>query len=181
MMTTFKSLIEGATFLVVASISVHGQATVKSVLEPIHCPPLAMIPMVVERMAKDVKQSDIDSTVIYREREVASLYTQIKGRWLLYQVQGGWGSPKRSDRKIDMTIDEIGNTVISEKNKQLAVFQFKLRRDWQSIYTPIDGRSQSFFIGMTRGLMIELCQDTLVLNEAIGDGMEYVFRRIITN
>ena len=180
-MTILRSVIGGATFLVMASVSVHGQTTVKSVLESIHCPPLAMIPVVVERMAKDVKQPDIDSTVIYREREVASLYTQIKGRWLLYQVQGGWGSPKRPDRKIDMSVDEIGNAVISEKHKQLAVFQFKLRRDWQSIYTPVDGRSQSFFIGMTRGLMVELCQDTLILNEAIGDGMEYVFRRTITN
>ncbi|MVM32137.1 hypothetical protein GO755_18955 [Spirosoma sp. HMF4905] len=153
---------------------VWAQTIAQPPIKPIHCPPLEE-PARIEKVVNGVLYDGIDSTAL--QKEIDSTYAQLKGRWFLYQLQGGWSAPNRTDRQITMTIDELGHAVIVEQNKPLAIFQFKLRRDWQSIYTPIVGRNQSFFLGMTRGLIVEVCQDTLVLNEALGDGLEYVFKR----
>jgi hypothetical protein len=177
-MVRLVNVIRSGVVFMVVSVSALSQVPSPSALKEIHCPPLPML-VSVEKVVNGVSYSGIDSTLL--RREVDSVYTHIKGNWSLFQEQGGWGSPKLPSRKIALVVDELGNAVISENGKQLAVFQFKLRRDWLSIYTPLNGRSQSFFMGMVRGLMVELCQDMLVLNEAIGDGREYVFKRSVTN
>ena len=59
----------------------------------------------------------------------------------------------------------------------MAVFKIKLRKIWNTYYSPIEGRKQKFFTGMLRELLVEVCEDTLVLNEYLGDGEGYVFKR----
>jgi hypothetical protein len=174
-MIRFLNVIGLVLVFISQSVSVWSQVISPPSLKEIHCPPIEML-VSVERVVNGVAYSGIDSTLL--RKEVDSIYTHLKGNWSLFQVQGGWGRPKLPNGKINLVIDELGNAVISEQDKELISFQFKLRRDWQAIYSPLEAQSQSFFMKMIRGLIIELCQDTLVLNEARGDGREYVFKRL---
>jgi hypothetical protein len=173
-MVSFRNVSLGVLFLTAVSVPIWGQRVAQTPLKPIHCPPLE-VPTPVESFIQSKPGSSVDSTRL--RRDLDSTYARMKGRWYLFQIQGGWSGPKLPHREVAITIDEVGNAVIAEKEKPLAVFRFKLRKDWMAIHSPLEGRKQSFFIGMTRELIVEVCQDTLVLNEAIGDGMEYVFKR----
>ena len=155
-------------------MSVWGQTVAQPPLKTIHCP-FFKIPESIESTVQAPLHPRIDSTIL--SRELDSVYTQLKGRWYLFQIQGGWSGPRLPHREVNITIDRQGNAVISEKNQQLAVFRFKLRKGWQRYSSGIEARKQSFFNKSIYSLDIEVCQDTLVLNEHLGDGLEYVFRR----
>lgn len=173
-MTSFRNVIGEALFLTMVSMSVWGQTVTQPTLKPIHCPYFKR-PESVESTVQAPLHSRIDSTILLRELD--SVYGQITGRWYLFQIQGGWSGPQLPHREVNITIDRLGNAVISEKNQQLAVFRFKLRKGWQMYSSGIEGRKQSFFSKSINQLNVEVCQDTLVLNEALGDGQEYVFKR----
>ena len=173
-MTSFKYMMVGAIFLAMLSIRVRGQQAAQPPLKPIHCPPLEM-PVSVESFVQVDTLPRVDSTLL--RKELSSVYARMQGHWYLFQIQGGWSGPKLPYRKVNITIDGLGNAVIADEDKPLAVFRIKLRKIWNAYYSPIEGRKQKFFTGMLRELVIEVCGDTLVLNEYLGDGQEYVFKR----
>ena len=174
MMISYRYLIGGVIYLVMLSMPVWGQKVAQPPLKPIHCPPLE-VPIPIESFVHTEPGSGVDSTLL--RKELDSAYARMKGRWYLFQIQGGWGGPKLPHREVDIMINEFGDAVIAEKNKPLAVFRFRLRKVRTAYHSPIERGKHPFFSDITRELIVEICQDTLVLNQAIGDGLEYVFKR----
>lgn len=145
--------------------------------KPIHCQGLNEPPQ-IGKLINGVISSEIDSLAL--KREIDSTYQSMSGRWLIVQIQGGWGSPKLPTQPIELTIDNKGQTIIREANKTIGAFNIQLIRNWGGYQSPLNPEGQSLFSQHVHRLDIELCGDTLVLNEGRGDGMEYVFKRSIS-
>lgn len=124
-----------------------------------------------------VPSSLIDSVAL--EQQTEATYRSMAGRWSLVQIQGGWGSPKAADRQIELVIDTGGKSTLYAAGKTVGTFAIQLKRQWGGYQSPLNPKNQSLFGQYCHYLDIELCGDTLVLNEGIGDGMEYVFKRLI--
>lgn len=145
--------------------------------KPIHCQGSRGLPR-IDKVVNGVPSSFIDSVAIKQELE--STYHSMAGHWSLFQIQGGWGKPKAPTQQIELVIDIRGQSTIYAAGKTLGVFTIQLKRNWGGYQSPLNPKGQSLFGQYCHYLDIELCRDTLVLNESIGDGMEYVFERSIS-
>jgi hypothetical protein len=140
----------------------------------IDCPPLP-----------DLKL--IDSTII--RNDVASGYVQLSGHWQWVELRGGWGHITKITRPIYMVINQQGQGRVYENDRYISTYQVQLQRSFNHFYFKlvepiVTQREKPFFqfnqMSNSRGYL-RICEEVLVMGEAMGDGREWAFKRVTRN
>lgn len=88
-----------------------------------------------------------------------------------------------------MTINKQGEGKVYENNKYVSVCQFGLRRSYNHLYfrfteSAIDEKDKPFFQfnEMSNGTgYLRVCEEALIIGESMGDGRQWVFKRVSSN
>ncbi|HLL95933.1 MAG TPA: hypothetical protein VK404_13220 [Spirosoma sp.] len=121
----------------------------------------------------------IDSTII--RNDIASGYVQLSGRWQWVELRGGWGHVTKVTRLVEMMVGQQGQGSIYENGQYRSAYQLKLRRTNNHFYFLLSEKGQPFFNfrNDNQSGYLRVCNEFLIIGEAIGDGREWVFKRII--
>lgn len=138
------------------------------------CPPLSYINMDTAPKDSSLLKSSVDS--------IARLMT---GRWELLEISGGWGPYHPPARATEMVINQQREGDIYENGVWSAHFKLLLTRRWNSIRFKINEPGTPFFnFGFRQkslGGLLYVCDQKLIISDAMGDGTAYAFRRIAAN
>ncbi len=134
------------------------------------CPPLAYV-------------ATKDSSLL--ESSVDSIARLMAGRWELLEVSGGWGPNHPPARATEMVLNQLSQGEIYENGVWSAHFELTMTRRWRTIRFKINEPGKPFFnFGFSQkslGGTVRVCDQKLIISDAMGDGIAYAFRRIPMN
>lgn len=154
-------------FVVLVSVSPGwGQYPVPVTEIKIDCPQLSYLP---------------ESDSVGRRATVDSIARHIEGRWELVQISNGWSAPRRPYPFIEMSLNRQGQGAVYGDGVLLARFELTLSRRWSSIWFKINEPGRPFFnfrLGPRHYGLIKVCNQSLALSDARGDGTSFAFKKI---
>ncbi len=122
-----------------------------------------------------------ESDSVGRRRTVDSVTNHLVGRWELIQTNTGWSYPRRPHQFIEMSLNRQGQGAVYGDGVLLARFELTLSRRWGSIWFKINESGKPFFnfrLSPRHYGLVKVCNQALILSDARGDGMSFVFKQI---
>lgn len=122
----------------------------------------------------------IDSTVIKADTD--SAYIQTTGRWQLILIKSGWGQPQKPTQSVLMSFSGQRQGIIYIGNKLSSTYQLKMIRSYEDFSFSIKESNKPFFdFHASSTGYLRVCEGFLVMGENVGDGREWVFKRLNRN
>ena len=121
--------------------------------------------------------ANLDS--ISRQIAVDSALNKASGHWQLVQIRAGWSTPRAPYWRTEMILNQEGKGIIYENGKQTLTYKLGLSIVWNHLRCTITEESKPFFRfhRRTKGT-IRFCDQTLIIDQNLGDGEVFVFKRI---
>ena len=121
--------------------------------------------------------SAIDSVSV--QIAIDSTAQKASGKWKLIEIAGGWDIARKPNDVIEMKLSPQGQGVISKGEQVLSKFQLTLKPYYGYVRFYLIEQGKQFLHFSPRAVgYLRLCEEILILNQNVGDGYVYVFKRM---